>query len=71
MSYDDGERFDRSSERELIKLARDAGFEARRAGAGLVIYKEVFRSSVISVFTRPAAPSLLKKIFREVFFEEE
>lgn len=71
MSYDGGERFDRSSEREIIKLARDAGFEARRSGAGLVIYKEVFKSAVISVFTRPSVPSDLRKIFHEVFFEEK
>ncbi len=70
MFYNDGTAFDRSFEREIIKLARSAGLEAIRAKSGLCFSKAVFKPTVLTVFTKLLARARLERLFREVFFSQ-
>jgi hypothetical protein len=69
-SYSDGERFDQASERELTKLARNAGFDVARCEQRLIISKEVFEPKIIAVFAKPIIASALMERFKMIFSED-
>ena len=69
-AYSDGMSFDKRDERELIKLARRAGFEAVRGESGLLISKEVFEPTVIAVFAKPIEISRIMENFGIIFYDE-
>ena len=71
LSTSDCERFERSCERELIKLARNAGFEVAFSGSGLLLSKEVFEPEILAVFTTPVELSVIREAYARLFSEED
>ncbi len=71
IEYNDGTKFDRSFERGLIKLAREAGFFVDRFGVGLSFSKAVFKPTALSAIARTLAKARLAALFEEMFSKQE
>ena len=69
ISADGGLPIEKEEMRELIKTARNAGFDTQKTKDGLLLTKPVLTTTALAVYTRViVAPSIIAKRFAEIFF---